>query len=76
MTKTSIGRRRDDDSLKVDAKEPHGYVLTGPLRRLAKGLYRLDVRCDVGTPKAPNAPEPFGLTQSGTGKNTGSFFSP
>jgi hypothetical protein len=56
LTKTSIGRRSDDGSLKVGADEPHGYVLTGPLCRLATGSYRLDVRCSAGTPRAADLP--------------------
>jgi Polysaccharide biosynthesis enzyme WcbI len=56
LTKTSIGRRSDDGSLKVGAEEPHGYVFTGRLCRLTAGLYRLDIRCGAGTPNATNLP--------------------
>jgi len=56
LTKTSIGKRNKDGSLKVEADEPHGYVLTGPLCELATGHYRLEVSCRAGAPKAPDLP--------------------
>src|ERR1700735_2976834 len=56
LTKTSIGKRDEDGSLKVDADEPHGYVLTGPLCELAAGHYRLEVSCRAGAPKARGLP--------------------
>ena len=56
LTKTSAGRRLENGSIKVEAREPQGYFLSGPLCELPTGFYLLDLRCRVGAPNAPAFP--------------------
>src|ERR1700724_2272187 len=56
LTKTSAGRRLENGSIEVEAREPQGYCLSGPLCELPTGFYVLDLRCHVGAPNAPAFP--------------------
>jgi len=58
LSKSWLGRRRDEGSVTVSGQAPAGCLLYGgwPYLRLSRGEYRLALRCRSGAPRRPEEP--------------------